>query len=164
LRTAVEIARLNSILGQLPLPKTVLELGCGDHAAPLLYYAARPSIMLVGVDHDPTTLYASHDPQIYLVRADIAHLPFNMRFDLVVARHPDIDRHAVSWQTVITNAPALLSKGGLLLITTYALPEIETVDRWIQSTSLTQFPMMVERLIPPGIQGRDRFIRCWRNY
>lgn len=143
----------------------MLELGCGNSADALRFYAiARDAVpLLVGVDHDFAVLRNADRSAIHLLQADIAHLPFCTQFDLVIARHPDIDRHASAWQKALIHGPDLLNKDGILLLTTYSLSEYERVKDWLMSSKLADLPLAIEHLAPPGLQGRDRFILSWRN-
>src|SRR5258708_39053716 len=126
-------------------------------------FRSHPAVLLCGVDHDASSLRTIHVPHLHLAQADITRLPLRAYFDLVIVRHPDVDRHSTAWRLAIAHAPALICKDGLLLVTTYALPEIESVDAWMKSTPLVPIPISTATLAPPGLQGCDRFIRCWRN-
>ena len=81
-------ARLSSILAQLPTPRRVLELGCGHRSV-----IAAPNALHVAVDHDGRALQSAQIPAapvqpavaLHLLQADIEHLPFRARFDLILA-------------------------------------------------------------------------------
>jgi SAM-dependent methyltransferase len=164
MRTAPETARLASILRQLPPPRSVLELGCGNSPDGLYFYGAGDSVpLLVGLDKDSSALRAANGSSLYLLQADITRLPFRLQFDRVIVRHPDIDHHTIQWHNLLDLAPDLLNNNGTLLITTYSLPEMEQINVWLASTRLVKLPLPVKQLVPPGLQGRDRFILCWRN-
>src|SRR5258708_18445260 len=91
--------RLNSILAQLPIPRRVLELGCGNRPV-----VAAPNAFHVAIDQDGYALQTAMQSvvqtvqtpfagRILLVQAAIEDLPFSARFDLILTRHPDVDRH-----------------------------------------------------------------------
>ena len=146
----------------------MLELGCGNSPDALGFYLnsynqAALLPLLVGVDHDPKTLTTYRTPSFYLLQADIAYLPLHTQFDLVISRHPDIDRHPKAWQEAFILAPDLLATNGILLVTVYSLPEFERIKGWLTSTKLAELSIATERLVPSGLQGRDRFILCWWN-
>jgi hypothetical protein len=118
----------------------------------------------LGVDHDAMALLTIHNSFIHLIQADISRLPFDAPFDLIVARHPDVDRHTTAWQQALVHASNLLDKAGYLLVTTYSLPEIERVNGWMESMALISLSVPTKHLVPPGLQGCDRYIGCWRNF
>ena len=148
----------------------MLELGCGNSPDALQFYVTNAAVgaryivpFLIGIDHDFAALRHAERSSIHLLQADIAYLPFHMQFDLVIVRHPDIDRHASVWQKALIHGPDLLNKNGILLVTTYSLPEFEQAKGLLASSKLVDTPLETKHLAPPGLQGRDRFILCWRN-
>src|SRR5438128_731511 len=126
-------ARLSSILAQLPTPRRVLELGCGHRSV-----IAAPNALHVAVDHDGRALQSAQIPAapvqpavaLHLLQADIEHLPFRARFDLILARHPDVDRHRESWHFVFAHAHDYLDISGVLLVTVYSPLEAELIRSW----------------------------------
>jgi hypothetical protein len=114
----------------------------------------------VGVDWEIASLRAA--PRGYTVQADLNRLPFWGGFDLVLARHPDLDRHRSTWTQFLRHAP--LNDGGLLAVSTYALPEIEQARDWLLNhESLEPVSLAVEYLASPGLAGRDRFVLVYRK-
>ena len=151
-------ARLGSILAQLPTPRRVLELGCGHR--PVL---AAPNALHFAVDHDDRALRSAHLPvsaRLLLMQADIAHLPLRARFDLILARHPDVDRHPETWQFVLLRAHEYLEASGVLLVTVYSPLEAELIRSW--ATPLKQRSLNWRKISAPAFVGDDRFVMCWQ--
>jgi hypothetical protein len=159
-------SRLVSLLRQLILPDRplILDAGCADgHDFPI-YCKAYNSARIVGVDWDAATLHrAPHNArQVCLVQADINCLPCGGGFDLVLARHPDLDRHRSGWAQFLSQVP--LNDSGLLVISAYALSEIEQARNWLLKHDLLEpIALAVENLAPPGLTGRDRFVLVYRK-
>jgi SAM-dependent methyltransferase len=165
-----DTARLASILRQLPRPRRVLEVGCGAWPG-LVRVAASgtmPGLMAVALDADLAALRQARrqSPGVNLVQADITRLPFRRRFDLfdlIVARHPDLDRSRSAWQDTFQNITGWLSDSGLVVVTAYSAPEIDLARGWLVSGGLAPVPLAVDQLSPPGLSGRDRFVVVYRN-
>lgn len=161
-----ENARLLSLLRQLMLPEhsLILDAGCAEGRDFPIYGAVYGTARIVALDWDAAPLCTAlrNERQVYLVQADMNYLPFQGGFDLVLARHPDLDRRRLVWAQFLHHVP--LNDGGLLVISTYALPEIEQVRDWLlNEVSLKQVPLAVECLAPPGLAGRDRFVLVYRR-
>ena len=147
--------RIESILAELPCPQLVLELGCGsDDAAAQYFSRACPRTRWIGIDRDVTRLASLPH---WVVQADIRRLPLWAQADLVVIRHPDIDRRPVDWQAALAVVPHLLVKGGLLLITTYSLHEYETIGKWVGKLPFQPRKLEEMSLAAADLVGRDRF-------
>ncbi len=149
-------ARILSIIeqlsGLLPAPCRVLELGCGD--CPVIHEKFIP--VHVELDLDSLHLARQSFPSAALIQADIRCLPFSVRFGLVVARHPDVDRHCRDWEHTFRTSGGLLVQHGILLVTAYGLPEIELIAGWL--SPLAHIPLDMAQLAPPDLAGRDRFV------
>ncbi len=166
--------RLASLLRQFPSPRRALELGCGDSPAlemvlpessPVLY-------LMIGVDRDLAPLRRARrqdsarylvQADLHLVQADAARLPFRCRFDLILVRHPDIDQNHLTWKPTIQKAIDWLAESGLFLITTYSVSEIESAGRWLAEAGRTPIGCDERRLIPAGLDGRDRYMLVYRS-
>lgn len=155
--------RLASLLRLLVLPGQpwILDAGCGAGADWAVYRAAYPAARIVGLDRDGGALRRA-GREADRVQADLKALPFGAGFDLVLARHPDLDRRRDSWARFLVEAP--VKAGGLLLVSAYALPEIEQARDWLRGAPTWEaLPLAVERLAPPGLMGRDRFSLVYRR-
>ena len=159
-------ARLNSILALLPTPRIALDLGCGacTDLISANFYGAE---WVVGVDHDLLALRWAkrlNTPRLWLVHADIAHLPLTETFDLVLVRHPDVVRSRPAWLAALNALPRLSVRRGHILLTTYEQHEIDWIQVTVQAVApnLTPIPLPDERLAPVGLAGRDRFYRVYR--
>ena len=102
-------------------------------------------------------------PTLNLVQADSARLPFRRRFDLIVARHPDLDRYRTAWQDTFRGITGWLHDSGLAVVTAYSAPEIDLARGWLESGHLVPVPLAVDQLIPPGLAGRDRLMVVYRK-
>ncbi len=153
------VSRLQSLLAILPRPRHVLELGCGDCPVPF-----EPDVITINLDIDGQALRRARRQSAasYLIQADIRQLPLMTQFDLILARHPDLDRHPGEWRLALDGAPELLTHRGLLVITTYSAHEVETLRDWLRRQPLIQFPLELERLSKPGLDGADRFILAFQ--
>jgi ubiquinone/menaquinone biosynthesis C-methylase UbiE len=160
---ADDTARLASILRQFPRSLRALEVGCGS--CPGLALCAAPGAVAVGLDLDLAALRQARRqyPGVWLVQADSARLPFRDQFDLILVRHPDLDRHRNAWEWALRDLASLLSDSGLLLVTAYSAPEIETARGWLTRSGLAPVPPIFDQLIPPGLSGRDRFALAYRK-
>jgi SAM-dependent methyltransferase len=167
---ADDTARLASILRQLPRPRRVLEVGCG--ACPGLAVVAapgtKPGMLALALDCDLAALRRArrHYPTLNLVQADSARLPFRQRFglfDLIVARHPDLDRSRAAWQDTFQDIRHWLSDSGMVVVTAYSAPELDLARGWLASGGLVPVPLAVDQLNPPGLSGRDRFALVCRK-
>jgi SAM-dependent methyltransferase len=164
-----DTARLASILRQLPRPRRVLEVGCG--ACPGLVRVASgttPGLMAVALDADLAALRQARRqyPGLGLVQADSTRLPLRRQFDLfdlIVARHPDLDRSRDGWQRTLQDMPGWLSDSGLVVVTAYSAPEIDLACGWLVSGGLAPVLLAIDQLIPPGLSGRDRFVVVCRK-
>jgi SAM-dependent methyltransferase len=161
-----DTARLVSILRQLPRPRRALEVGCG--ACPGLAVIAASGLMAVALDLDLAALRRAwrQHPGLRLVQADSARLPFRRRFDLfdlIMVRHPDLDRSREGWQRTFQDMPGWLSDSGLMVVSAYSAPEIDLARGWLATGGLVPVPLTVDHLIPPGLSGRDRFVVVCRK-
>jgi hypothetical protein len=138
-------------------PNGILELGCGAFREAPLYSVVFGTVQIIGIDR--YLPYAI--PDALCIQADAAQLPFSRRFDLIVIRHPDVDRHPDAWFAAITLTPDHLNDGGLLLITTYSAGEAIQARDWLKTTPLipvTPNPMNEPDIPAPNLSGRDRFV------
>jgi SAM-dependent methyltransferase len=159
-RKVEHLARLHSLLRQLPLASgsRVLSVGCGIFPSSLTIRTTLPGWTLYGLDLDGEALRRAHqrDPGLHLIQADASHLPglLHTRFDLILARHPDIFRHERAWKRILCALPDMLVPGGSLLITLYAPEEANLV----RTLPLPQpYPLDPEKLSSVDLAGRDRF-------
>ncbi len=152
------LSRFGNFIKNLPLHPVnrILELGSAEGQSTETLMARYPAAAIYGVDDDLAALQRV-PPPMQPILADVRALPFNMRFDLIVIRHPDIDRSSQAWEQAIRGTPALLAPGGLLIVTCYSLPEAERLRGWLDALPL--MPMKLpETLSAPDLSGRDRFI------
>ena len=161
-----ELCRLQSVLLQLPGDSScpsVLDVGCGLFCSKMTIRSARPDWTLFGLDIDGPALRQARcrAPWLRLVQADAACLPrlLQTRFGLILVRHPDLFRHRATWTRIITRLPALLAPGGFLLLTLYALEEVELVRAFdLPPAYLLDEPA----LSPVSLAGFDRCPLAYR--
>lgn len=140
-----------------------------------------PGVFYFGVDLDhgalrragrtlQSNLYPSdnHNEAIsqcrfHLIQADIIYLPLRVRLDLILVRHPDVDRHRCDWERVFTGVAHLLTTPGTLIVTTYSIPELELISRWLAETGLIRMPLDTGQLAEPDLVGRDGFVIVYRK-
>jgi SAM-dependent methyltransferase len=169
LRDEAEVARLLSLLRHLPMPRHAIDLGCGAAQDELIYRAAWPDALIVGLDSDRLAglgwrQVLRGDERFFFVRGDAAWPPFSPCFDVVLIRHPDLNRRTRAWKQALQAAAGLLTKAGVLLITAYSLPEIERARRWLDpETALTHIALDEATLAPVGLSGRDRYALAYRR-
>jgi SAM-dependent methyltransferase len=150
----------------MPPSRRVLELGCGDCRELAAYSMAFNAVSVVNVDLDLPVLrnVRLSLPNATLIQANITQLPFHARFDLIVARHPNVDQRPRDWRCVLQHTPNWLAEWGILLVTTYSVAEHERISGWLSSCDLTRLVVESARLSPPGLSGRDRFVLAYRSY
>lgn len=168
-------ARLFSLLQQIPVPRRALDLGCGDDHEPGEYLASlcarsanthSAESQLIGLDQDLSRLRSLHRRKGgWLVQADLTRLPFGtqLTFDLILIRHPDIDNSREGWKQAMMAIPGRLSDRGFLLITSYSVGEMEQIHSWLTTPSLLSYPLALDRLPPPDLAGRDRFVIAYQR-
>jgi SAM-dependent methyltransferase len=161
-----ESQRLRSVLLQLPvggLCPSVLDVGCGSFFSELTIRNARPDWTLFGLDIDGPALrqVRCRAPWLRLVQADAVCLPglLRTRFGLILVRHPDLFRHRAAWAGIIPHLPALLAPGGFLLLTLYALEEVDLVRAFYLPPA---YPLDETALSPVSLAGFDRFLLAYR--
>ncbi len=97
-----------------------------------------------------------------MLQANITRLPLRARFDLIVARHPDVDRHRADWERALSASADWLNENGILLITLYSLLEADTVRAYLSRAPLAPFPLGHSHLPAPGLVGQDRFVLVYQ--
>jgi hypothetical protein len=143
-------------------------LGCGACPDAAIYHAVCPGARIVGADIDRVALKRARQlvftaPWLWPLQADVRALPFKAGFDLLLVRHPDVDRFRSAWEQVLSVLPRFLTTPGWVLVTTYGVTEIEAARNWLSRTELTPVPLLEERLVGAGLAGRDRFALAWRK-
>src|SRR5215510_2977957 len=166
-------SRLVSILRQLPCPRRALDLGCGDddQLAEFLIdhcngetQTSPHQRVIVSLDVDLSGLRAiRRRGKSQAIQADLTALPIGALtpFDLVLIRHPDIDRARNAWKLTFLRMPILLRGDGILLVTTYSAAELDQINGWLKIPTLDTYPLRKEQLSPPDLVGRDRFVAVY---
>ncbi|MCC7210040.1 MAG: hypothetical protein IT323_22240 [Anaerolineae bacterium] len=169
MRDETDAARLRSLLCHLPMPHLAADLGCGAAHDALVYRAAWPDALIVGLDSDRLAALGWRQglrggERFYFVRGDAAWPPLAPHFDVILVRHPDLNRSPKSWIKALRAAAGLLAARGALLVSTYSLSEIERARRWLDAeAALTPLGFDPAALAPVGLSGRDRFALAYRR-
>lgn len=169
MRDEADVARLVSLLYRLPIPRYAVDLGCGAAQDKLTYRAMWPEAVIVGLDSDRLAGLGWRqglrgDERFFFVRGDAAQPPLAPCFNVVLVRHPDLNRRVDGWRQALRAATGLLNPDGVLLVTAYSLPESEQVRRWLDpDTHLTSLALEPSLLAPVGLSGRDRYALAYRR-
>jgi SAM-dependent methyltransferase len=143
------ISIFRHLLRRFPAPRSILDIGCGDCRDVPAYRDVLSDVPIVGIDQDRSALHLAHRHNVLAVEANIATLPLQSTFDLVLMRHPDLDRHRADWENVLHVVSRW--QNSILLITTYSAAEMDQIQHMLP------FLTMPDDLAPPGLAGRDRF-------
>jgi len=151
-------ARLASLFSQLPPPRYILEIGSGRTPGTPFYFTDTP---IVAVDSDAEALRAAHratqHPCFYSVQADAANLPLPIplkQFDLIVVRHPDLDKTPDRWGVIFQHI--LGGVCGILVTTTYSALEMDMLRGWLSTWDA--YPIRYQHLTATALDGSDRFV------
>ncbi|MBN1964951.1 MAG: hypothetical protein JW910_09905 [Anaerolineae bacterium] len=159
--SAHDLPRLQAALQALfPDPagvRRVLNLGCGAFPEANLLRQCFPAAQLLGIDRDHRALRAV--PGVALLVGEGERLPFGdeVRFELVLVRHPDVDRDSVAWGRVGAAVPARLVGNGRVLVSCYAAHEGAVLrDGLLRGGAV---PLALPGGLPAvDLAGRDRIL------
>ncbi len=154
-----QMSRFKAALSALPAPATVLDVGCGACHTRDILHALWQDATLIGVDADPTELPRQPLLQTMILCADVCALPFCDPFDMVLCRHPDLDRHRTVWAAFFQNVRRWARQ--TVLVTTYTLPEFEALSKWVGKPLAGWQEVGMANLPPAGIDGRDAWVGAW---
>jgi spermidine synthase len=128
-----------------------------------------PRSRLTAIDINPAVIehladrLSEYGERVHTVTGNAADLPEAAPgpYNLVVIRHPDVARASETWQKAITACASEMSAGGMLVVTTYSLPEASFVDRAAEALPLTMRSGSPYTAIPVALQGNDRYILAY---
>jgi hypothetical protein len=134
----------------------VLSVGCGLFPCAGVLRRLFPKAVLFGIDRDWSVLRKADGSVI--IAADGAAIPFArwLCFDLILIRHPDVDRHPAGWRQVCTALPGWLSDRGRLLLTCYTAHELAAREALLAGGA--QPVALLCDLAPVDLAGNDRFL------
>jgi SAM-dependent methyltransferase len=160
-----DITEQTIVLMDLKPTDRVLDLGCGDCPDIASYCQPDwpPNAVTVGIDLDFQALRSAAKRNIHIAQADFRQLPFSVRFDLILIRHPDVVRNETAWRYAISQLPICLSATGVVVITTYSVAEMDTLRGWLVRGSLKPLALDTSRLRATGLAGRDRLVTAYVN-
>jgi hypothetical protein len=96
--------------------------------------------------------------------ANVATDPLNIgsspseQYDLVLTRHPNVAHFTNRWHHTLRNAANCLVHSGLMVISTYSLDEMETIETLMSEPCLELLPGAPYTTVPVDLQGNDRYI------
>lgn len=79
-------------------------------------------------------------------------------YDLVVIRHPDVDRHPASWRAGLRACSRELAADGLLVATAYSTAEAAFIEQTMQTLPMIERREILFSAIPVALAGNDRYI------
>jgi len=156
--------RFESLLRYFPHPVLVLDAGCGDCDTAQQYRSQWEKSGIIGLDQNSDGLKRAfhREPSIHWLCADLTQLPFapHPQFDLILARHPNVDGVPSTWARFFETVPTLLLPGGHLIVTTYSALESDKVRQWLApAPNLLEIP--IEGLPPSDLVGHDAWVRVY---
>jgi hypothetical protein len=147
--------RLRTLFDQLPTPNLILEIGSGRDPGSLFYY---PDVPTCAVDLDAVALQSARKTNphscFFPIAGDAARLPLRADFDLILVRHPDVDKWPDRWVGVW--AALATRRYGILIVTTYGVHEMTTIRSSLGRYA--NFPLRYERLAAVPLSGADRYV------
>lgn len=150
-------AALRALLPDPTAVRWALDAGCGAFPTARTLEELFPAAVLLGIDRDPFALRGK--PSLRLIVGDVARLPLarSVRFDLILIRHPDVDRHRQVWQQACLLLPGWLRPGGRVLVSCYAAHEVEAVREMLRAGGA--LPVTLAGSLPPvDLSGQDRYL------
>lgn len=119
---------------------------------------------IIGLDQDSDALKRAfrREPSIYWLCADLTHLPFALcpQFDLILARHPNVDGAPGAWACFLEAVPNLLMSRGYFVVTNYSALESDKVRQWL-APAPNLFEIPIEGLPPTDLVGHDAWVRVY---
>ena len=162
-----DLARLAAALAALtagmPPPRRILDVGCGTFASADVLRARFPAALVCGLDRDGDVLQFAPPwpgPAGCVIVADGAWLPFapTPGFDLILVRHPDVDRRREGWQRVGVALAACLAAEGRIVVSCYSPHEADVLRAVLLRVGLEMLPLDQKILPPANLAGQDRVV------
>ncbi len=150
-------AALQALLPDPGAVRWALDAGCGACPPARTLHELFPAAVLLGIDRDPFVLRGK--PFLRLIVGDVARLPLarSVRFDLILIRHPDVDRHLERWRQASMGLPGWLRPEGRMLVSCYAAHEVETMRAALLAGGAR--PLDIDVGLPPvDLAGQDRYV------
>jgi len=144
-------------------PSEVVIVGAGDCDECAALIAVFPTSHVTAIDAVPGAVQQARrrfvSQGVEVLEGDAADiLPTLPRFQVVLVRHPDVDRQPAGWAHNLTACAAYLEQGGVIVVTAYTFHEVEWLRAHIESSCPGLRLQPVDPLIPVAISGADRYI------
>jgi hypothetical protein len=138
--------------------RRILDVGCGEFASAPVLSRLFPDALLVGMDLNWGILHVT--PGRVRIVADGAALPFATfpGFDLILVRHPDVDRRPQGWQRVGMMLCGYLGERGRVVVTCYSRYELDALRAVLIQVGLAALALDQKTLPPVDLVGQDRVV------
>lgn len=162
-----DLARLRAALSALIAEPTevrrILSVGCGDFPSAGVLRELFPSALLIGLERESTVM--SNRAGVDRVIAEAARPPFKSRpglqssadFDLILVRHPDVDRHPGGWGQASRCLPGYLSPRGRILLSCFTATELQAIQAALLEGGAKRLPIRLGTAAV-DLVGRDRWL------
>lgn len=150
---------------------SLLVVGPGYHEAIIDLLTFFPNAHLTLIDADSQVIeyldraLMDHTDRISLIASDAAnvHEIAPGPHDLVIIRHPDVDRRMEYWPGVFRACTEVLRPEELIVTTSYSLPEASFINQVMESLGLELLSKSPYTAVPVSLQDNDRYILAFRR-
>lgn len=85
-------------------------------------------------------------------------------FNLILIRHPDLERQLASWERVLKSCGRLITTTGFLVISTYAISEARLIEKSLLGTGWVVLPWIITSAAGDvALTGSDRYIQVYEQ-
>ncbi len=151
--------------------RTILDIGCGQghECRELLDVFQAATLIAVETDEDAVrqaqTVLSDLRARATVIHGDAAALSTLApgTYDLIVIRHPDVDRQPGKWNAIFKAAVEQVRARGFAIVTTYTLPEAAFVNESLEVLRLKMLPGSPYSALPVAMTGIDRYILIYEK-
>ena len=149
----------------------ILVVGAGQCEPCVKLLTLFPNARLTAIDLDETAIAKSrialvdHADRVRILVGDAANSSELAPgpYDLIIVRHPDVGKRPANWEAVLAAGVARLRVGGMLVATTYSLPEASFIERVMDSLPVAIHSGKPYTFAPVALQGNDRYILVYKR-
>jgi len=149
----------------------ILDIGCGrgEECLALRELFERADIVAIDLDEDAARAAGSllsTASRIEVVHGNAITLAGNAathNYDLIVARHPDVDRRPQNWINVLRFMSDHVSATGTIVLTAYTVPEATFVNNYMESLGHVLLDGSPYSAVPVAMTGADRYVLLYRS-